>query len=118
MAKKNNNRRHKLSVTLSPIYIELVDGLKEHSGNAASYSEDDEGTGTIQIDSALRGKALHSALFHEMFHFALHRSGIYYIMGEKLDEGAVRALENLFLPMLPKIEKILEKLNETETPSV
>ncbi len=68
-----------------PITIQVVDGLKEATGNDGQWSDSDN---LIQIDASLRGPAFDAVLWHE----AIHAVSDAYAL--RLTETKVRVLES------------------------
>lgn len=105
-------RKQIMKVELHSIEVIMVDGLKDVIGDYGQFEENDEGVGIIRLDAGLKDAALRTALYHEVFHYTLHKSGIAYILDEKLEEAIVRAMEYIYLPQQPKVEAVFKKLNK------
>ena len=58
-------------------------------------------------------KTFRDTMRHEMLHAAISVSGLNHILNDNLEEALVRALENLFLPAIDKLDQRLGLMKKT-----
>lgn len=80
--------------------VKYIDDLKDSDGDLI-FGETDSEVRTIRINSSYTPETQRQTLYHEATHAALFESGISHILASSdLEEGIVRALENLLWPSL------------------